>query len=612
MNKQAKIQTILSIFLLIGFVISYVLPITAETVHQVQPNEESNYILRAMKDELHRSMNSLVIEGSEKPYYMEYTILEQREWKIQAGFGALTRSDVDRKRYLQAKVKVGDYASDNSGYVSSRLIYSFSWTFPNVVVKDENYNALRRQIWLLTDRAYKDAVEQLAAKKAFLKNQVESQDIADFSQESPVQNQIKGKEFAVNLENWEIRVKKFSRIFREFPSVQESKVNLLIKQNLRYYTNSEGTVTSRPDILISLVVNASSRTEDGMELKHHIPFYCSSLDTFADDKTIEAGIRKMAQELTALTQAPVMEEYIGPVLFTGQASAELITQIMVPHLSGIRPPLCDNRETAEMLFSSQLTRHLHRRVLPTFLSLRDDPQETVFQGEPLLGNYVVDDEGVTAKPLLLVDKGRLTHFLMNRRPTRQFAHSNGRGRAGMIGNPGAHISNLFVQTEQGKSYDQLKKELLALCASQQIPYGIIIKTIDNPAITGRDLENFSFLNAAQSISQLASPVMIYRIFTENGREELVRGTEVNNMGVKDLKYILSAGNDYYIYHRLLAPGIGLMGQLYYRHDSGWGIPTSIIVPSLLFEEVEFKPSTQKRENPPLLNHPFFQTKSKKK
>jgi len=56
------------------------------------------------------------------------------------------------------------------------------------------------------------------------------------------------------------------------------------------------------------------------------------------------------------------------------------------------------------------------RVLPSGVNAVDDPGAKEFKGTPLIGGYAVDDEGVRAQRVTLVENGKLQSALMSRRP----------------------------------------------------------------------------------------------------------------------------------------------------------------------------------------------------
>lgn len=580
-------------------------------IYSPLPGENNqDIIIEAMTDELARSMKLLKIENMERPYFLEYTILDKRVLEIEADFGSLTKSEEQHDRLLNVGLRVGDYQLDNTGFLSRDSMFGSFGSARGSVVEDD-YNAIRHDLWLATDRSYKEALEQLASKNAFLKNNVQEEEIPDFSKEKSVKLIAPLKIQEIDRAKWEKTVKNLSEIFREFPAIHESAVKLRLKFVHKYYVNSEGSVFRQPEPLVVLLATASTRSADGMKLKHYIPFYAAVAAGLPGEKEMAAGIRQMARELTALSSAPVMKEYIGPVLMTKQASAELFAQVLAPHLSGEREPLSSEPRLADTVFTSKLTQRINRRVLPREISISDDPGKTTFAKQSLIGSYVVDDQGVTARPVKLVESGVLKNLLMSRRPRKEIMNSNGHARADIRGNIGVHVGNLFVTAKKGKAYKELKKELIQLCKEQQLPFGLIIKTLDNPGITGVDFSLAALMmRRSQGAQQVTNPVMVYRVYVKDGREELVRGLSFSEVNLRSLKDIISVGSDYYVHHRLMTGGgFGALSYSFSVRSSGnVGIPASFIAPSVLIEEIEFQKSTETRKNPPLLGHPFFDAK----
>lgn len=570
--------------------------------------ETSSVIIDAMSDELARSMKSLKIEDMERPYYLEYSILDKWTAEVEAGFGSLTKSTESHNRELKVELRVGDYQLDNTGFLSRSSMFASGGGGSRSTVLEDDYNAIRHDLWLATDSAYKQALEQLAAKKGFIKNNVQSEETADFSKQKSEKLLAPREIQKIDRAKWEKIIKTLSTLFRKYPGIHESAVKLYFQSAHRYYVNSEGTVFCKPEHLVSIVAHGTTQAPDGMKLKHYFPIYASKITDLPGEAEIAAGIRKMAEELTALTKAPVIEDYIGPVLFTKQASAELFARMLAPHFSGERPPLSSEPRLSQSVFSSKLTQRINRRVLPREISISDDPTRDTFKKNFLLGSYLIDDQGIKPKPVKLVESGVLKTLLMSRRPRKDISNSNGHARSGVRGQVGVQIGNLFVTAEKGKSYKELKKELIELCKEQQMSHGLIIKTVDNPAVTGMDFSVASLImSRSQSGPQMTNPVLMYRVRVKDGREELVRGITFSEIDLRSFKDIVTVGNDHFVHHRLMSSGGSANPMMiFFRGRSGSpGTPASIVAPSVLVEELEFKKSAETRKNPPLLGHPFF-------
>ncbi len=148
--------------------------------------------MKAMRDEMARSMKKLQLENLQKPYFIAYRAMENNSCGVEASFGALTSSSCEAKpagtRRFGIEVRVGDYTRDNTNFFAStssplaslRVIMSGN---PGGVPIDDNYDELRRQLWIGTDSAYKAALDLYARKKAALENRNRTDDAPDFSKE---------------------------------------------------------------------------------------------------------------------------------------------------------------------------------------------------------------------------------------------------------------------------------------------------------------------------------------------------------------------------------------------------------------------------------------------
>jgi TldD protein len=550
--------------------------VTSSVVSRSQDSSvPSDSVMRAMTDELKRSVSELQFKDLEKPYFIQYIVLDQERYRASATFGALTASDTNRDRYIQAQVRVGDYDFDNSEFVTGP---GFQGAPPagvtNQTVIDNDYDSIRHGLWLATDAAYKQSVEQLARKRAFVQNKIRGEQIPDFSKEQPVTAVSGRRTLDVDKGRFEKQVREWSAIFKEFPEIEESTVVLEAQVTHRYLVNSEGTRSLQPMMLVSVEVDAGTEATDGMRLRHWIPFNAGSYDQLPPAAEISKTIRQMAADLTVVRSAPVLDaDYSGPVLFTGQASAEMFARVLVPNLSGQRLPLSEQQQSQTT--RSELLDRLNRPVLPRFLSVYDDPTTQRIGSQELLGHYQIDDQGVPARRVSLIEQGVLKSFLMSRRPGKDMLQSNGHGRSGVPGRETAQIGNLFIQSSEGKSYQDLKQQLIKMCQEENLQYGILIKALIGD---GR--------------GPIGTPVLTYKVYVSDGREELIRGAFPQAIPIRSLRQIEAVGSDANVVNRLAG-------------NSELPTPTSIVAPSVLLEEVELKRPTGNQQKPALLTHPYF-------
>ncbi len=554
----------------------------------ISAEQEDDVILRALKDELARSVDQLQLKDMEKPYYIEYSVEESERFALSAAFGALVSSNCDKSRFLQVGVRVGSYDFDNSGFSSPRFRYSSSGFRPLAI--EDDYAALRQDIWLATDAAYKQAVEQLAGKRSLLKTKVETEEIPDFSREEPVTSINPRESLKYNRSYWEKLVRSLSEIFKEFPSIYYSGVSFNLTTTNKYFVNSEGTVVRQPVTLYMLIAQASTRSQDGMPLKHFVPFLGTNRQSLPTEEEMRKAMRKMAEELTALTSAPVMDQYFGPVLVTAEAATEIFAQTLAPQLSGERPLLMDQRGSAVVMPERNLSSRLNRRVLPSFFTVVDDPTQASYEKHSLIGAYKVDDQGVAAQKVTLIKDGFLKTLLMSRRPRKEIDKSNGHGRSVSMLSSTALYSNLFVKSTETRSFAELKQELIELCKYEGLSYGLLIRKLDNRSFSPRDFQDtFSMTQAIARGETVTAPLLVHKVYVEDGREELVRGLSIEEMSVRMLRDIVAAGEDYAV-NNLLARG---------------NLPTSVVAPSVLFEEIELSRPQGPLQQPALLKHPYF-------
>jgi TldD protein len=558
-------RTLLLMPLLCSFAVAQA-PLDSEVQHQdshVQDSQANDPILIAMQQELAREKADLVLPGLQRPYFIQYRLEDLHSYDAIASYGALTKETESHQRVVRVEVRIGSYVSDSS---SARGDGSLE-----LAAVDNDPAALKYALWTATDDAYKNALRAYATKQAALKNFQTAPTANDFTPAKPVTLIEPLVTMALDRDDWKQRLIEASGLFessaetRSFAeAVQYSSASVSALVVNRYTVNTDGTVLRHGYAGYSDEVSVGGQAPDGMNLGR------SNGSTAATAAGLEsaASLNKRTLEdlisFNDLRHAPIVdpEDYHGPVLFSGDASAEVFNRLFVPNVEADRPDIGTTARTQGAYQSSYKT-----PVLPAFLSVVDDPTLRSFEGHALLGSYKVDDEGVTVAPVDIVAHGKLMNYLIGREPVKDFPETNGHGRAVLGQGAHARAGVIVVKTSDPLSADAMRAKLLALAKEQ-----------------GRDVY------AVETLGGDLSPRLLYRV-TPDGKRTLVRGASFDELDQRAIRSgILAAGGKPYI-----AQQIG-------------PVPATTIAPELLFADITVKRASEEQQKLPYYPPPALPEK----
>jgi len=532
-------------------------------------------VLDAMQQELTRSMRNFQ-KAPLPPYFLSYQLTDNRAIAVSASFGTLTSTSDQATRVLDIDLRVGDYKLDNTHplreQTTSMSDIEDSPEAPKVPL-DNDPLALRVALWQGTEQRYRRGLERLQQVQADVQVKVEQEDQSgDFSHEKAEHYSEPIANFSLDTQAWEQRLRNVTKPFAQRKEILDATAQLDGEIETRRYVNSDGSQIRISTPFYRLIISATAKADDGMELPLHQTYMSFRPDGLPDEAILSKDVDKMISVLISLTKAPIAEPYTGPAILSGRASAVFFHEIFGHRVEGQRQKNEDEAQTFK--------KKVNQSVLPDFLSVYSDPNLREIGHTEMLGFYPFDDEGVRAHRVTVVQNGILKAFLMSRTPISGFDHSNGHGRRQQGYAVVARQSNLVVESSKSVSREQLKKMLVEQIKSANKPYGLLFDDIEG---------GFTFTQRIIPNAFNVRPTVVYRIYPD-GREELVRGVDLIGTPLTSFSKIVAADDDVAVFN-------GMCGA-----ESGW-VPVSAAAPGLLISQIEVQRKEKSQERAPLLAPP---------
>lgn len=570
----------------------------------------TNDILDAVAEELNRAMTDLEIPGAPKPYHVAYKITEVEVNDAVASLGYTTSKKERHFVSIEARVRVGGVDFDNGNFVVAQADGIDGAASVNLPLEATPRMA-RRAAWLVTDAAYKEALMQLRAKLDSRKaGGVGMSSVPSWTtqpalvSEDPIDVPV--NETAAQLAT---RAEAVSKVLRDYDFLRESRVAATSFIERRWYVTSEGTSATDTRRVSGVIVVAAAQADDGQDLTQYFMRYGHTGRDLPTDDELKAEAKNLAETLKALRTAPLIEQYSGPILFEGEGAAGMVRNTLAPHLGGTPLPEGLRPQEAKQ-FGGALTKKVGLRVMTPTLSITDDPTMTDAAGKAMIGGYHLDDEGVPGQRVEVVKSGFLKQLLTSRTPSRKGAVSNGHARRTAGGGVfHGSATNLFLSGKGGVPRKALEQKLIAEARAEGLPYGLIVRSFDDAAVTAAP--EFTRRELVQLISNadvdLPPPVSVaYRLFP-NGKLELVRGVQLTQVPIRAWKDVIGVGNTPTVYNYLAPTDSYLEQKVQGFQSDGFvpsgGIESAIVTPDLLFKELDVVDNTTGQHPLPLIAPP---------
>jgi len=530
---------------------------------------EDDVVLRAMNDELDRSIKNLRIEQKAKPYYIGYRTTDDKRIRLTYELGQKAEDEQQENRVAEIDLHAGDLTFDNTADLVGRGGRDRSRYLPI----DDNYDGIRRQLWVLTDDSYKDASEEYEKQDAYKHGHIIRNLTNSFSPSKAVVSVDTGNPELKLQNDWEKRLASLSQVFAQYPVIRKSWAVMEADRQIFRIANSDGSRVRFTWTPIVIGITAFARCPDGEDIWDCDYFRVVDEKDMPTQAELEARAKALADNLVAYTKAERKNYYFGPVLFEQQSAGEVRQHGIAPKLVAMPQ---DNLHP-----QGTFLRSVDHRILPKFLSISDDPSCTKYGTQPIAGPYLFDDDGVPCKTVKIVDKGYLKELLSSRTPVLPNQVSNGHNFSNQV-----LPTTLMMHAEKPSNTKKMEADLLKMARDQGLNEAIIVRRIVPQ--TAKLMHGDSESARSDSLDG-CTPLEVYSVDVATGKETRIRGLRFHGFDLGTMQGIVAAGNDAKAYNTV-----------------NWaGFVRTVVAPSILLSHLEMEEDGRDTVSPYPLDNPYF-------
>ena len=493
-------------------------------------------------------------------YYLSLNLDDAQTITIDSRFGAASVSR-DHSRKIWPIVRVGSPEKDNYMLNPQNTIKwrnnAFSGSsyeylpLDNAMLKD-----ITPTVFRIINTKYVGAVEQYHKSNLLLEKK--GQQCEKCFAQAPVEHYYEEPldYKSIQVDSWKELLNEVSGVFRKSNYITDGHAYLDVTLHRRIFVDTEGSEIVYNQPSYSLQLEAIIKTKDGSDRRLHLDFFGFSEEELPSKNELFTKAEELLAKLTKMRDAPAIETYNGPVVFSGFAGGVLMHEILGHRLESVRSEKIDIK----------IKEKLNQKILMDDVQIYDDPTLKYYNGKPLSGYFMYDEEGSKAKRVCCVQNGVLRELLKGRTPIVASDVSNGHARAGIGYDPIARQSNLIIESSHPVTDSQLRKMLIDECKKQKKEYGYYIVSVSSGSTNIRpDEQSFRM-----SINEA------YRIYVDGRPDEIVEKITIEGSPMEIMASIIAAGDSYTI------------NNSYCGAVSGT-VPISIVSPQLLVSNISINP-----------------------
>ena len=496
-------------------------------------------IFKAMEDEMKRTKDSLHFANLPLPYFVDYKYINGNITYVSASLGG-----VHSVRHLKNQsqgfinLSLGDKMTTSSMALDN---IDMNFTFPNEI----DYDMIRRGFWILSDRSYKMALNNMGAKV----NMRKSNPLPEEDVNIPEMLELPACEYieksAVVPVDTALMIKyasELSAIFADYPRIFNSDVNFNAETKDIYRITSEGQKLRFALPELKLNINGNIKTCDGSSLYDQFEVYAKHTSELPSLEELKQRTRDFCELLVKKADAPVVKEfYVGPIMIEDESVVEAISHQVVQTSCIASRDLQKGSSTSSMM--------LGKRIIDTKLSISQLADTPEYKGQKLLANYKVDVDGVAPKKSLpIIENGILKALLTGRHPAIGAMESTGNNRF-QFSSPASKCTPGIIHVSIDKCIPQasMKSTFLKEAKKAGLDHAYIVKA-------PKDCWKY-----------------LVRVDVNTGEEEIVRVSEIPNPSRSALMHITAASKDEFVSNH---------SHYDYNTVISYIVPRSIIVESI--------------------------------
>jgi len=264
-------------------------------------------------------------------------------------------------------------------------------------------------------------------------------------------------------------------------------------------------------------LNVEATTQDGQTLMDNFSVEHRALELMPDIETFTKSCESFTESFLQLLDAPMIDDaYCGPVLFESQPLVESIYRFFMNQQTLFATP-----KPIGGGFMNNLELKMNKKVISRSLSIKSITGLQTYDGLTLEGHYPIDFEGVVPeKEFFLIENGVLKSLLNRRTPTKKVPASNGHYRLNINSmSPQITPGNILFSSNETFPKAELKNKLIEAAKGEDLDYAYIVRRMSG------------------------NSVMTYKVYVDDGREELVRGAVLDGFALNSFKRMIGAASE---------------------------------------------------------------------